>query len=216
MILITGRDVALVASAVNALESAGYATAIAGTPEQVLATVASGGVDLVLLTEPMQPDNYGDALTKTLRKEHPSLPAIAYSSPSTGPDEENQFPGRRNFPEDPREEGRSLFYFLAREGYLADMQFTPPVRDKECCICPPHYLGAGPQTPGRAVLETYIREIYRPLGAVREVSSGRNASRYAQASTISSSIFPGYSLPGGSIGKQKTEKNCQGRQLEVV
>ncbi len=130
MILVAGRDVALVSWVVNVLESAGYKTRIAGTPEQLLTSVGAGGVALVLLTELMQPDNYGDALIKTLRRMHPTIPVIACGS-VTENEEDLLFPGRKDFPEDPREEGRSLFYFLAREGYLSDMHFTFPINAKE-------------------------------------------------------------------------------------
>jgi DNA-binding response OmpR family regulator len=115
----------------DALEKAGFRTDIVGSGEQALVRLAHGGIDLIIVAEIMQPDDYGDAFLKILRKAHPTVPIFTLDEPLLGPKYDGRFPGHKEFPEDPRDEGRSLYYFLHREGYMGDLYLTPPVNPKE-------------------------------------------------------------------------------------
>jgi CheY-like chemotaxis protein len=130
-VLIVGNNPRLYERAVAATESAGFSVAVVRGAESVLDRLAQGGIDVVIITETMLPDAYGDALVKAVRHGYSEVPIFTFSDPLASPNHEALFSGHKDFRETPHEEGLSLEVFLSRKGYIPDLFLSPPVKPKE-------------------------------------------------------------------------------------
>jgi CheY-like chemotaxis protein len=122
-ILVVGYDSGGTAALESVLRTAGLQASITASAQEAMAVLDGGGVAVVIVTEVMWPDEYGDRLIWHVKQNQPETAVFAFGALRTPPAAEW-------FPEHPREEGRSLFYFLAREGYLPDVELSVPVEER--------------------------------------------------------------------------------------
>jgi CheY-like chemotaxis protein len=116
---------------VSALESAGVSVEVVRGKEDVFYRLAQTSVDLVIITEMMLPDAYGDALVKAIRHGYSEVPIFTFSDPLASPDHQALFPGHKDFRATRHEAGLSLEVFLIGEGYMSDLNLSPRTKPNE-------------------------------------------------------------------------------------